>query len=115
LFPSQAGEKVEYAGRTFDPRYTFANATLLDWLEITSDEQRELRTIIGINEVRRRGAERQTERRRAAGAMTREDYESNAEQKRATARLLRAQGKTWSDIAAEVGYKNADAARKSCA
>ena len=112
------GETVEYAGVQVDPRYRWRNDTLIQRFGITPDEERRLMTIVSDTEARRRDAERKVqyriEQREAAGAMTREVYESNAEQKRATARLLRAQGKTWAEIAAEVGYKNADAARKSC-
>lgn len=114
LKQAQAGVKVEYDGRVYDPRYTYANATLLDWLEITPDEERELRTIIGPDEVRRRGAERQAQRRREAGAMTREDWLESHEQRRASARLLRAQGLAWAEVAAQAGYPSAAAARMAC-
>ena len=102
-----------------DPRYRWRNDTLIQRFGITPDEERRLATIVSRGEARRRDAERKVEqrveRREAAGARTRAEYEGNAEQKRATARLLRVQGKSWSAIAVEVGYKNADAARKSCA
>jgi hypothetical protein len=113
------GETVEYAGVQVDPRYRWRNDTLIQRFGITPDEERRLATIVSRGEAARRHAEREVQRRaeqrEAAGAMTRAAYEGNAEQKRATARLLKAQGKTWSDIADEVGYKNAEAARKSCA
>lgn len=108
------GEMVEYAGVQVDPRYRWRNDTLIQRFGITPDEERRLATIVSRGEARRRDAERDTRRRREVGAVTREFYEGNAEQKRATARLLRAQGKSWAEIAAELGYKNGDAARKSC-
>ena len=97
-----------------DPRYRWRNDTLIQRFGITPDEERRLATIVSRGEASRRHAERCRASREEAGAVTREVYESNAEQKRATARLMRAQGKSWAAIAAEVGYKNADAARKSC-
>ena len=102
-----------------DPRYRWRNDTLIQRFGITPDEERRLATIVSRGEARRRDAERKVEqrveKREAVGGRSRAEYEVSAEQKRATARLLRAQGKSWAAIAAEVGYKNADAARKSCA
>ena len=77
-----------------------------------------LATIVSRGEAARRHAEREVQRRavqrEAAGAMTREVYEGKAEQKRASARLLRAQGKTWAEVAKAVGYKDANSARVAC-
>jgi hypothetical protein len=109
------GETVEYAGVQVDPRYRWRNDTLIQRFGITPDEERRLATIVSSGEAARRDAERKIQYRQEAGAVSRQVYEGNAEQKRATARLMRAQGKSWAAIAAEVGYKNADAARKSCA
>ena len=53
-------------------------------------------------------------RRQEAGASDRTGYLESHEQKRATARLLRAHGKSWAEVATELGYKNARAARMSC-
>ena len=71
-------------------------------------------TIVSRGEARRRDAERKVEQREAVGGRTRAEYEGSAEQKRATARLLRTQGKTWAEVAAEVGYKDANSARVAC-
>jgi hypothetical protein len=110
----RAGERVQYDNKDFDPRYRFGNAKLLDWLEITPAEERELTTIISQSESRRRDAARHKEAHREAGGVSREVYVSNHEQKRATARLMRAQGKSWSEVAQELGYKNAETARVAC-
>lgn len=110
----RAGERVEYDGKRFDPRYRFGNAKLQDWLEITSAEERELATIISKPEKARRHRETELKRSREAGAVPRATYEANAEQKRATGRLMRAQGGAWATIAAAVGYKNAETARIAC-
>ena len=114
-----AGERVQFNGRTFDPRYTLSNVTLLDWLEITPAEERAMGTIISKQEKARRHAETELNRRRAMGAASRTEYLSvvgaQAEQKRVTGRLLRAQGASWAAVAATAGYKNGDSARVVCA
>lgn len=115
------GERVPVADkdggkpRMVDPRYRFKTSTLIDWLGVTPAEERGLTTIISTAEAKRRDAERARAKREAAGSLTRNGWLTAHEQRRATARLLRAQGRSWADIAAEVGYKNAEAARKSCA
>ncbi len=53
-FGAFAGEKVEYQGRRVDPRYRFSNQRIIEELEITGEEEREMRTIISDNERRRR-------------------------------------------------------------
>lgn len=55
------GQTIEWQGRPVDPRYAFRTQTILEWLEITPDEQREMRTLIGGEEKRHRHriAERQ--------------------------------------------------------
>ena len=73
-----------------------------------------LATIVSRGEAARRHAEREAQRRQEAGASDRAGYLESHEQKRATARLMRAQGKSWAEVAAELGYKNARAARMSC-
>ncbi len=112
------GETVEYAGVQVDPRYKWRNDTLIQRFGITPDEERQLATIVSRGEAARRDAERKVQRRveqrEAAGGPTRAEYVGNAEQKRATARLLRAQGKTWAEVAVEVGYKDANSARVAC-
>ena len=65
--------------------------------------------------ARHRDALRARDKRLTAGATDRAGYLETHEQKRATARLLCARGKTWAEIAVELGYKNARAARMSCA
>ena len=111
-----AGERVQFNGFEVSPRYRFRNETLVSerWLAVTGDEERQLLTIMSEGESKRRDAERAAQKRAAAGAVSRAAYESSAEQKRATARLLRAQGQSWQAVAEAVGYANADAARKSC-
>lgn len=114
-----AGQKVEYRGLQVDPRYRWRNDTLIQQFGILPLEERQLRTIVSHGEAARRAAEREVARRaakrEATGRLPRDVYESNAEQRRATARILRAQGKPWSEVANAVGYRNAESARKACA
>lgn len=114
----EAGKTVTWNGRTYPALYRVKNSTLLDLFQITGDEQKKLKTIIGEDEYKERDRRRDEKRRREAGAVTREQYLAtvgiDAEQKRATARLLRAQGKTWAEVATEVGYKDANSARVAC-
>lgn len=111
-----AGQTVDFNGFEVSPRYRFKNETLVSarWLAITSDEEKLLLTVISESESKRRHAERSRESRAAAGAISRAAYESNAEQKRATARLMRAAGSSWSEVASAVGYKDANSARVAC-
>lgn len=110
---SAAGKKVVFNGVEYDPRYRFRNSTIIDLMKIMPDEERQLKTIISVNEARRRDAERDTKRRREAGAVDRATYLAGHEQKRDAGRLLRAQGKTWAELATELGYANGEAARRS--
>ena len=52
------GKKIEYCGVERDPRYFFRNSTLIDWLEITPDEERQLKTIISNTEASERHRKR---------------------------------------------------------
>ena len=48
------GDTVEWQGRQVDPRYRLRTRTIIDWLGITDQEQRNMRTLIGSQEKRRR-------------------------------------------------------------
>ena len=99
----QAGKRVEWDGVKLSPRYRFRNQTILDWLEVTSEEERHLKTIISEEERRRRDRQRDEKRRREAGAMTREEYEGRAQDRRRRALEMRAGGLRTAEIAAELG------------
>ena len=99
----EAGETVTYHGRAYPPLYTPRNATLIDLFRIEPNEQRHLQTIISTDEAKARDRLRDEKRRRQAGAVTRAEYLSASEEKRATARLMRAKGMTQEAIAAELG------------
>lgn len=108
-----AGDRVVFEGREVSPRYRFKNSTLIEsrWLGVTPSEERELRTIVSEEEAKRRDASRAAQKRLDAGQTTRQGYLESGEQKRATARLMRAQGSTWQEIADTLGYKTAESAR----
>lgn len=110
----ERGEKVEFNGRELPALYTPKNDTLIQLFSITDAEQASLRTIISEGVAKDRDATRKRQTRAAAGAASRAEYEANAEQKRATARLLRAQGSTWQQVAEAVGYKDGNSARVAC-
>ncbi len=82
------GETVMYEGFEWDPRYHFKNETIIEWLEITPEEEREMQVLIGEDEKRRRNTERRREKRRAAGAQPR--AESFHKRRRTALELLKA-------------------------
>jgi hypothetical protein len=99
----EAGKTITYNGKVHGPLYRIRNSTLIDLFQITDDEQKKLKTIIGESEYKERDRLRDEKRRREAGAVTREQYLSASEDKRASARLMRATGMTQRTIATELG------------
>lgn len=100
---SRAGEKVEWLGSERDPRLHFKRSTLLARLSpiIPADLYPELRAIIP-DELR---DERRQERFEARydDHNTGDGVRLNNKQKRVTARLMKLEGRTVRDIAAELG------------
>lgn len=107
----EAGEKISFGGREFAPLYTPRNDTLINLFQITDDEQAELRTIISKGMAAARHKERETARRRAAGAVDRETYLEAANVKQAQAQVLRAQGLSIRTIAQQMGISKTAAGR----
>ncbi|WP_108773853.1 helix-turn-helix domain-containing protein, partial [Xanthomonas fragariae] len=99
----EAGEKVSFGGKEFAPLYTPKNDTLLNLFQITQEEQRQLRTIIGRDMALERDRKRHEARRRAAGATDRETFLGAAEDRRVQAQALRADGLSIRAIAARMG------------
>lgn len=62
--------------------YNMPNSDIIDWLDITPEEQRHLSSIISKEEKRRRNTEARRKKRREEGMKPREEYLSEAEQKR---------------------------------
>lgn len=102
-----AGESIEFAGKKYPALYTPKNDTLIGLFGITDDEQRQLKTIISDDEAARRHRDRQTEARRKAGAVSREEYRANAQAaaaaRAAETRRLRSEGLSFRQIAERLG------------
>lgn len=104
------GETIEFKGREWDPRYHHKTETIIESLEITSEEQRAMSTLIGPEEYLRRkrlrDKEYQRKRRRGKGAGTRDQYKQKmvGERKKntATARELKHAGLSTAEIADEM-------------
>jgi hypothetical protein len=90
---AQAGKRVGWRGLEIDPRYRLRNQTIIEALEITAEEEREMKTIISDDERRRR------DRARKNPEMTRTEYLTRAAKSRAAARRLAAEGKSVRQIA----------------
>ena len=101
----QAGKRVEWDGLQVSPRYKFRNETILEWLEVTSDEERHLKTIISDGERRRRDRERKQRERRKSGEveMSRAEYESRAAQRRSETFRMAENGLSNKAIAEALG------------
>lgn len=82
-----------------DWRYSLSNARAVRMLEITAEEQRQLRTLIGRDEVQRR----RTQRRRDAGMEERGAYLGRAQERRSKALEMRSRGMTLSAIGEALG------------
>lgn len=101
-----AGEKMEYAGRTIDCRYRIKAATIIERLRIDPSEQRaaDLRVLVDEDRRRERGAERQKESRRRAGAKDRSDQQAERLLLGQKALHLRAtEGMTRDELASHLG------------
>jgi hypothetical protein len=115
----EAGEKVEFDGRTYPPLYPPRNSTLMELFAITDEEVKRLKTIISKEEAVERAKERDRlrhwQRRRELGDMDRAVYletiKETAEQHRAQARLLRAKGLSIREIAMEMGISKSQVHR----
>jgi hypothetical protein len=97
------GETVEWNGLQVDARYRFKNQTIIEWLEITPEEEREMLTIVSNDERRRRKREAKTAARRREGMVPREEYLNNAAARRQEAFRLRSKGLSQARIAKRLG------------
>lgn len=99
------GQTVEWHGKAVDPRYMFRTATMLEWLDITPDEQQGMRTLIGPEEKRRRHQEAERERKRVTGEtqQDRNQYLQRAAERRREAQARHAQGESLRQIAEALG------------
>jgi hypothetical protein len=92
-----AGKRVEWRGLEIDPRYRLRNQTIIEALEITTEEEREMKTIISDEERRRR------DRARKNPEMSRAEYLTRAANRRAQARRMAAEGMKQRQIAEALG------------
>lgn len=79
--------------------YNVSNKKLIEWLDITDEEQRHLSTIIDANEKRRRKRIANMEMRREQGIKPREEYLKEAAERRKKAAELKAQGMKYKEVA----------------
>lgn len=100
---ASTGKKIEFNGKFRDPRYTFSNRYLIDTLQITDTEQKQLLTIISHNEGKRRERESLAKKRRELGMVDRRTYLEAVEKKRYEVRARRAKGESFRQIAAATG------------
>lgn len=102
-----AGEQIEFEGQLWDPRHHFRNETIVDWLEVTRAEEREMVVTISDDERRRRDGEYRRKKRRADGVPTRAEYENKRsaakERKVANARHLLKCGLSTEEVAQSMG------------
>lgn len=87
--------------------YNIKNTKIIDWLDITDEEQKYLSTIIGKNEKRRRKRIANAEMRREKGLETREEYlraQHNKKQENLeTVKVLLEKGLKQTEIAETLG------------
>lgn len=107
-----AGERALQDGKWTDPRYRFKNESLIQLLQVTQEEQRKLKCIVGKDEARRRDRERKERQRRARGVPTRDEYSKPKHEQLEPARQLREAGKTYAEIGLELGVSESTARRR---
>lgn len=102
---TKSAERVIERGR----QYNYTNRKLIGILDITEEEQRQLKTLIGTSEKYRRSNERREKARRSAGQMDRSEYLST-QQKTTQERIMairelleRQPGIKQSEIATKLG------------
>ncbi len=114
---AQHGETISYHGQAFDPRYHFRTETILEWLDITPEEQAHMATLVAPEVARARHREAERERKHRAGEVKqdRQSYVVQAterrEERREQARILREAGKSYRAIATALGCSVSEAHR----
>jgi predicted XRE-type DNA-binding protein len=83
--------------------YNVSNDKLIEWLNITDEEQRQLDTIISRRVKYDRWNSKRQKARREAGMQSRDKYLSQAEERRREAIRLRSEGLPQKQIAAHLG------------
>lgn len=93
------GEKVVWEGVEVDPQYRFCTQPILELLEVTDEEQRQMRTLISPAEKYRR----RLKKLRQAGVMGRKEYEGRAAWRCSEARRMYAERVSLKKIAEIIG------------
>jgi hypothetical protein len=106
-----AGERVEWEGKQRDPRYRLTNRKIIEMLDITLDEEKEMKVLISEETKRRRDRERKEHKRRAEGAIPRQEYLAKASEKRGAAQDLRRGGMSYRKIGEKLGISHTKARR----
>ena len=82
--------------------YNLKNSKIIEWLDITKEEQREMATIIGPQEKRRRNLILKEKKRRAEGVRPMDEYnqerKQKVESKAETLQRLIHENPTWSNV-----------------
>lgn len=82
--------------------YNISNKKLIDWLDISEEEQKHLSTIIGANEKRKRKRIANREMRREQGVKSRQEYLNQFRVMKQKGMDLKAQGLKYQEIADEL-------------
>lgn len=98
-----AGELAEFNGKPVPQGYRWKNQTLLEWLEVTAEEETQLQTIISKAEVRRRKRDKARNAARADGVQARAEYRAGKVEKTARALALKDAGRSVQEIANTLG------------
>ncbi|GKT29629.1 DNA-binding response regulator [Aduncisulcus paluster] len=96
-----AGEKVKWKGLEKRAGYNYKTESIIELLQITSEEQRHMRTLIGSSEKNRRQKERRKAERRAENGKT--ERETQTALKLSQVKELRDKGLKQKEIANQLG------------
>lgn len=109
------GGTVQWVGAPRDPRYKLSNPRIIEMLEITAAEEKEMRTIISPDTKRGRGRMRKEKERRAQGARPRSQYLADSrqvfERNRTFALALCGEGASLREIGRRLGISHTQAKR----
>jgi hypothetical protein len=114
-----AGETVQWKGQQRDTRYRLTNEKIIEWLEITPEEEQHLETVVSgerKQEIRRRrDRKRKEKQRRSEGVIPRDEYRAQRSESRQgnrpRAKQLTAQGMSKREISRELGISHTQVRR----
>ncbi|MDP9440091.1 MAG: hypothetical protein M3P49_15355 [Actinomycetota bacterium] len=109
------GGTVQRAGEPRDPRYKLSTPRIIEMLEITAAEEKEMEVTISPDTKRGRGRMRKEKKRRALGAKPRGQYLADNreafERNRTSALALHDEGASLRDIGRRLGVSHTQAKR----